>query len=42
MAARYQPCKARRFGVGHTAHSYVEAGRSGIFIMMSSAPSLYR
>ena len=23
-------------------HSYVEAGRSGIFIMISSAPSLYR
>jgi hypothetical protein len=23
-------------------YSYVEAGRSGIFIMISSAPSLYR
>lgn len=23
-------------------HSYVEAGRSGIFIKISSAPSLYR
>jgi len=25
---------------GPTAHAYVEAGRSGIFIMMRSAPSL--
>ncbi len=32
--------KAKGVRCGPTAHAYVEAGRSGIFIMISSAPSL--
>ena len=39
-AARYPACARQGVRCGPTAHAYVEAGRSGIFIMISSAPSL--
>lgn len=35
-----QPVQGKGVRCGPTAHAYVEAGRSGIFIMISSAPSL--
>ncbi len=35
-----QPVQGKGGRCGPTAHAYVEAGRSGIFIMISSAPSL--
>ncbi len=33
-------CARQGVRCGPTAHAYVEAGRSGIFIMIRSAPSL--